>query len=364
MKQIEKPIKLILTKEQRIKSLYDLGERNATHIWRKIEKFCKQKLQRKVHKIQQNQRVSSKMNGILQVKVYNPARNKVPDFVSMGNSPKDESTSDIIFYGETQKQIKFSDNKIYSAWCDSKGQIIALKQKGCSAWVILKHCFTEGRQPTLRVINKFYKKSQENDQNEEKIETRGRKQISNKQEQSTNRVNSIMEIEEINIPIDTRVTVLYQSGIKKPNTIHDKVAPFSDLSLRTIQRKVEKLKKGEPIKKQYVRAPTTMTEEVKEQIREVVDQDNVFTISDIQKEGEVNASKYSIWNFLTNEEDYEYKKTVQKPLLTRAHIDNCIQFSLKYKNSKNIVKQGLFCDETIFIVIKHLPINGSTKMNR
>ncbi|KAL4500773.1 hypothetical protein ABPG72_020007 [Tetrahymena utriculariae] len=114
--------------------------------------------------------------------------------MSMGYSPKDESTSDIIFYCETQKQIKFSDNKIYSAWCDSKkvrtishftqfeqGQIIALKQKGCSAWVIQKQCFIEGRQPTLRAINKFYKKSQENDQNEEKIENRGREQIASQQ---------------------------------------------------------------------------------------------------------------------------------------------------------------------------------------
>ncbi|KAL4500826.1 hypothetical protein ABPG72_020060 [Tetrahymena utriculariae] len=93
-----------------------------------------------------------------------------------------------------------------------------------------------------------------------------------------------MEIEEDKIRINTRIQVLHQAGIVKPQTILNKLLPYTEMSLRTMQRTVFKLNNGESLdRKTYERSPTVMTEESKNK-QEVLLKGMMFTLLLISKQ--------------------------------------------------------------------------------
>ncbi|KAL4500723.1 hypothetical protein ABPG72_019957 [Tetrahymena utriculariae] len=144
-----------------------------------------------------------------------------------------------------------------------------------------------------------------------------------------------MEIESnTQISYHVRVQVLYESGIKKPETIKNRIKPFYDVSLRTVQRTVKQLREDVDMveEQEYDNSNRfILNDKDREKIKKLLDNNMFLTVSEIKQKLHLECHDTTINNELLRI-GFSYKNINQIPFQPANYQSQRIKFANECKN--------------------------------
>ena len=145
------------------------------------------------------------------------------------------------------------------------------------------------------------------------------------------------------------IETLYLCGIKKPYSIQRLLdRAHEHLSLRTVQRKVEKLDEGENLENQETSRkgrPSVLNEENKMEIEEILEEEPTLNSHEIQAKANLTCNPRTIRNYL-HEKGYKWKRVKPTFYLGEDHMIRRLSFAQNHLNDD--WSNTIFLDESTF----------------
>lgn len=145
------------------------------------------------------------------------------------------------------------------------------------------------------------------------------------------------------------IQTLFLCGIKKPLSVHRLLERAKvDLSLRTVERKIEVLNRGENLEQSQVTKtgrPPILSEEDKMEIEELLEEDPTLNSVEILSETGLDCTARTIRNYL-NSQGYKWKSVKPTFHLEEKHIISRLKFAKDHLNDD--WNETVFLDESTF----------------
>ena len=157
-----------------------------------------------------------------------------------------------------------------------------------------------------------------------------------------------MENSSTTLTLNQRIMTLYQSGMTSAAQIYRRISRSVKVSQRTVERKVNILKRGESFQKteRKQRNDKFLTKEIAQEIEEYLKDNPTATAVEIIEYLNYNVSIRTMRRSL-KELGYNYASTLKVPFMTSDHIGDRLWFA--HDNLRRRWDNAVFVDECTFV---------------
>ena len=157
-----------------------------------------------------------------------------------------------------------------------------------------------------------------------------------------------MQNSSLSLTLDQRILAFYEGGITNAAQIHRKISRVIKVSISTIERKVNRLKRGLSfvVTERKQRADKFLTEEVIREIEEYMQQNPSASASQIVNDLNYTVSTRTMRRALKHL-GFHYTSTLKLPLMTIGHIEDRLAFA--HENLRKRWTNAVFVDESTFL---------------
>lgn len=157
-----------------------------------------------------------------------------------------------------------------------------------------------------------------------------------------------MQTSSLSLTLEQRILALYEAGMTNAVQIHRKISRVMRVSITTIERKVNRLKRGLSfeVTERKQRADKFLTEEVAREIEEYMQQNPSASASQIIIDLNYDVTTRTMRRAM-KELGFQYSSTLKVPLMTMGHIEDRLAFA--EKNLRKTWANAVFVDECSFL---------------